>query len=158
MQMPYKLRQLQGKGESNVKRLLGLIVLLASIGAAQAQNSVNFAWDLSSDDSTLGVGGGYHLYQSKLSGNYTTPVATYPPGATTGSIQRPGPGRYYWVLTAFTSDAIESSYSNEVTLVIKPNPPKLNTVQQAMETVKKGLTYLAGLFKGGGKQQLRIVS
>jgi hypothetical protein len=75
---------------------------------------------------------------------------------TTGSIAAlSSPGEYCCVLTAYMVDA-ESDVSNEVSLVIKPKAPKLNSVQQIALGVKNTVTKFAGLFRG--KKQLRIIS
>jgi hypothetical protein len=139
-----------------MKRSLILMLLLLYEVPAMAQD-LEFAWDLSPDDALLGASGGYHLYSSKQSGSYMgAPVLTVPPGTTTGSIPRPGLGRYHFVATAFDSEGNESAYSNEVTTVIKPKPPTLITVTQAvLAAPARAISRVASLFRG--ERQLRIV-
>lgn len=109
-----------------MKQLLTLALLLLCAAPMIAQD-IDFARDLFPDDALLGANGGYRLYSSKQSGSYSEPpVLTVPPGTTAGSIARPRLGRYYFVATAFDSEENESAYSNEVTTVIKPRPPRLN--------------------------------
>jgi hypothetical protein len=136
-----------------MKPLLVLCLLLIAI-PAMAQQQLTFAWDLSPDDSLLGAGG-YHLYQSKTSGTYAgAPVATAMPGISTVTITATALGRHYWVATAFFEDGTESDYSNEVTAVIKPKPPKLNAVQQIAHSMASAVDKIAGLFKE--KKNLKI--
>jgi hypothetical protein len=136
-----------------MKPLLALCLLLLA-APAMAQQQITFAWDLSPDDSLLGAGG-YRLYQSKTSGVYSAPpVATVAPGVSAVTIPATALGRYYWVVTAFAEDTTESDYSNEVTTVIKPRPPKLNTVQQVAHSIKDAVGKVAGVF--GNKKNLRI--
>jgi hypothetical protein len=136
-----------------MKPLLVLCLLLIAI-PAMAQRQLTFAWDLSPDDSLLGAGG-YRLYQSKTSGVYSAyPVATVAPGISTVTLTVNAFGRHYWVATAFTEDGAESDYSNEVSTVIKPKPPKLNTVQQIAGAIKDTVEKVAGMFKE--KKALRI--
>jgi hypothetical protein len=136
-----------------MKPLIALCLFLLAAPAMAQQ--LTFAWDLSPDDSLLGAAGGYRLYQSKTRGVYSTsPVATVAPGVSTISITVSALGRHYWVATAFSEDGTESDYSNEVSTVIKPKPPKLNTVQQVASAVRDAVARVAGLFKE--KKNLRI--
>lgn len=131
------------------------LLLFAFPCLAMAQKQITFAWDLSPDDSLLGPTGGYRLYQSKTSGAYTgVPVASVVPGVSTVTITATAMGRHYWVATAFAEDGTESDYSNEVTMVIKPRPPKLNTVQQIADSIKDAVGKIAGILKE--KKNLRI--
>lgn len=130
--------------------LVLFIVVIVSIPAV-AQN-VTFAWEPHSEAAQLT---GFHLYQSKTAGGPYTAAATFAGGATvTGSIAKPGLGRYYFVLTAYTPE-VESDYSNEVSLVVKPKKPSLKSaVLSAM--AKVGNTLWAAL-TGKSKDNLRIV-
>jgi hypothetical protein len=139
-----------------MKIALLVIALLLLTVPLMAQTHVQLSWDLSADDALLGATGGYHLYASKTSGGYTaTPIATTLPGVTTATIVRPGLGKYYFIGRAFASDGTEAPDSNEVSLVIRPAPMKLNTVQQIAQAIKGAVTKLAGLFSA--KKNLRIV-
>ena len=139
-----------------MKQILILASLLVFTVPVLAQD-INFAWDLSPDDTLLGANGGYRLYSSKQSGSYSgAPALIVRPGTTTGSIARPGLGRYYFVATAFDSEGNESDYSNEVTTIIKPKPPTLISVVQIALAAPAGiLGRVASLFRD--KKQLRIV-
>jgi hypothetical protein len=131
--------------------ILAMLILMAIPAMAQ---TVTFAWDPHPEAAQLT---GFKLFQSKTSWTYgATPVATFTGGAlTTGTIPKPGLGRYFYVLTAFTPD-VESDFSNEVSLVVKPQKPNLKSaVQSAALLPVKGAVKFAGLFKG--KKNLRII-
>ena len=135
---------------------LGIMLLFTTPLMAQ---SVSLAWDLSISDSFLGAAGGYRIYQSKTSGTYTTPIATVAPGISTVTFATGQLGRLYWVGRAFESGGIESDNSNEVTDVIKPKPPKLNTVQQIAKVLTapaEGIVKLANMLKS--KKSLKILN
>lgn len=135
-----------------MKKLLFIMLLISVPAVAQ---DIRFAWDAYPESAALcAASGGFHLYASKQSNNYTAPAATFACDVTQGSIPKPGLGKYYFVLTAFTPE-IESDHSNEVNTTIKPNPPKLNTVEQIASVIKGGVVKVAGLF--AGKKNLRII-
>ncbi len=137
-------------------KALFLVLLMLLAIPCMAQSNLTFQWDLSTDDALLGAGGGYHLYASKNSGQYTsTAYATVAPGINTVTVVAPGLGRWYFVATAFIADGSESANSNEVVSTIKPKPPKLNTVQQVAVTVKNAVIRVAGIFRP--KQNLRLI-
>jgi hypothetical protein len=146
-----------------MKRLLFVIALMLFALPCLAQSTVTFAWDSHPEAATIT---GFRLYQAKTSMAYSgAPVATFTPGSlTTGTIQKPASfGRYYYVLTAFFNDTsvtpnviTESDYSNEVSLVVKPQKPNLKSaVLSAMTASGRGMVKMAGMFKG--KKGLRIV-
>ena len=136
-----------------MKTLIPIILFLALTGSATAQ-TVSFAWDPHPEAAALA---GFKLYQSKTSMSYgATPVATFIGGTlATGTIAKPGLGKYFYVLTAYTVD-VESDFSNEVSLVVKPKAPKLNSAQQVAQAIKDTTIKVAGLFKGKEKG-LRVV-
>lgn len=138
-----------------------LWLLIATSVFAQT-TQVTFAWDPDAEAIT-----GFKLYQSKQSGNYTsTPVATFTPGTlVTGSIPKPTSfGRYYYVLTAYAVDTTvtpnvttESGYSNEVTLVVNPRPPKLNSA--ILAAIRAPIDLVKWVMKGNHQEKgLRVVS
>jgi hypothetical protein len=141
--------------------ILALVLLLPSVFA----QTINLAWDPHEEAATIT---GFHLLQTKTPGSYSvsSPVATFTPGTlTTGSIPKPGLGKYCWVLTAFFQDPtgpIDSAYSNEVCDVLKPKPPKLNSAVQtiAMAPIKgvvKAAKWLVAEDEQPGKKKgLRI--
>ena len=110
-----------------MKRLILLAALICMLCLPlMAQDTTTFAWDLSTSDD--GSPGGYRLYISKQSGNYVElAVVEVPQQTTTATIQNDKPGRWYAVATYFrleNGEVIESGHSNEVTYVVKPNPPE----------------------------------
>lgn len=140
-------------------KIFFLLVILVTPATAQ---QITFAWDAHEQASVIT---GFHLYQSKQSGNFTgAPVGDFIGGTlTTGSIPKPtSPGRYYWVLTAYMPDplggTIESGYSNQVTDVVKPKEPTgfIRTVTQAIAYVPtKVASAVKGLFSQN--RNLKIV-
>jgi hypothetical protein len=105
------------------KIIFALLLMLVFSTVACYSASITLAWDYSADDSTLGVGGGYHLYQSKVAGVYSaTPAATVVPGVKQVTVTVPN-GTYFWVVTAFDNQGNESGYSNEVTAKVNPGKP-----------------------------------
>lgn len=139
---------------------LVLIAILIPV-LLQAQ-TVNFAWDPINDAGVTG----FKLYQSKQSGVYTSIAATFTPGtATTGSIPKPTTyGRYYFAMTAFAVDTtvtpnvtVESAFSNEVSLVLKPNPPHLvsATLVAVIKAPVKAIKWALGIRPKGN---LRITN
>ncbi len=136
--------------------LIFVVLILFLCMPAMAQTHLTFAWDLSSDDAQLGTGGGYKIYATKTSGSYTgAAIGTVAPGISTVTVTRPGLGKWFFVATCFMADGTESAYSNEVNTVIKPAPPKLNTVQQIAQAIMKAIEWFAGLFHS--KQQLKVI-
>jgi hypothetical protein len=125
---------------------IGLLLFLTPTVMAQ---TVTFAWDAHEQAAELT---GFKLYQAKSAGGPYTNVGTFTPGALmTGTITRPGLGRYYYVLTAFTPE-VESDNSNEVTLVVKPKPPRLvSAIQTALLSPVKGAQWLLAKITGKDK-------
>jgi hypothetical protein len=136
-----------------------IVCLLFAVAIPAAAQTVNFAWDPHDQASQIA---GFRLYMTKASGGYTgTPVATFTPGtATAGSIPQPALGRYFFVLRAFIDDpagAVESDNSNEVTLVLKPKPPRLlSAIQTVLLAPIRGAVKAAGIIAGSDKRGLRI--
>lgn len=132
------------------KFIMVLGFLLLTGGVAVAQN-ITFEWDPHEQAAELA---GFKLYQTKQCGQYgTAPVATFTGGyLVTGSIPLPtGTGKHCWVLTAYiVADGVdvESAYSNEVSSVVKPKPPKLNRATQVALASVKGVVKAAGLVAG----------
>lgn len=128
------------------KYMLSLALVLFFLPNLFAQTVV-FTWDPHPESLQIT---GFKLYQTKNSGTYPDPaVATYIGGnLTTGTIPQPALGRYYFVLTAYKDDptagVLESGYSNEVSIVLKPKPPKLlGAVQTAFNAIKNSAIYVA---------------
>jgi hypothetical protein len=142
--------------------ILSFMLLLFTI-PAMAQNHLTFTWTLSSDDTILGSGGGYHLYGSKTTGTYSgSALGSVMPGVNTITISKPGLDKWYFVVTAFSAGGTDSGYSNEVNTTIKPAAPTLNTVQQVAKAIKKVVSEFASIFKcnksnGGSIKGLKVI-
>jgi len=123
--------------------VLGLVFLFSI--PCFAQGTITFEWDPHPEASQLT---GFKLYATKQCGTYgTSPYVTWTGGSlTTGTASSPGLGNWCFVLTAYVPN-LESDYSNEVSLTIKPKPPKVNSVvQTALNGVKK-IAEWAGLIE-----------
>jgi hypothetical protein len=79
---------------------------------------LTFMWDPNTEPDLAG----YRLYQSSISGKYTfgsgNEVSTVSSDKTTTSIVV-SKGTWYWVITAFNNDGLESDPSNEVSYTVK---------------------------------------
>ena len=80
-----------------------------------AAHAVQLAWDASS-----GSVAGYHIYRGATSGGPYNRINAHAISALTYKDAEIRSGRYYYVVTAVTSDDTESAYSNEVAVEI-PN-------------------------------------
>jgi len=135
-----------------MKIYLLILALLLFALPVSAQTTVTFEWDPHPQAADLL---GFKLYQSKQTGTYpSAPVCTFVGGSlTTGQCAKPSsPGKWYWVLTAYVID-VESEYSNEVNLVIRPDKPHIRSV--IISALGRAITKAAGLFRGG--KNLKIV-
>ena len=66
--------------------------------------------------------GGYRLYWGPAPRSYTN-VVSFPGKGNTNSVELVS-GTYYFAVTAYSTNGLESDYSNEVRMVIKPGAPK----------------------------------
>lgn len=139
-----------------MRRLLFVIALLLLAVPCVAQApSVTLQWDLSVSE-PLGTGGGYECFAAKTAMGYgATPAVTVAPGVSTATVNNLPYGRNFLACKAFVGDGTRSDWSNEVDTVIKPKPPKLNTVTQVAQAIKGAVTKFAGLLKKD--KGLRIV-
>lgn len=135
-----------------IRATIAFLAFITALSPAFAQ-TVTLAWDAHEEAAQIT---GFHLWQSKQAGGPYVQVATFTPGTlVTGSIPKPGLGRYCFVLTAY-ADVVESDNSNEVCTTLKPKPPRLvSAIQTALMAPVKVVTYLAGLFT---KKTLKIKS
>jgi hypothetical protein len=93
--------------------------------------AVTFQWEMvleREDNTPLLNLAGYKLYQSAETGVYGVDPAVDidNPGIATYVLEGVGEGLWYFVLTAYDADGLESGYSNEVSKIIVgiPSPPK----------------------------------
>ncbi len=84
------------------------LFFLSFCQAARADN-VTLAWD--PPDSAVGLAG-YKLYYGLYSGDYSTVVDVG--NFTTYTVTGLGPGVYYFAVTAYDTDGVQSGFSNEV--------------------------------------------
>ena len=94
-------------------------------------HAVTFQWEIPTermDNTPILNLAGFRLYQSAEPGVYTTtPVSDINnPGIATYVLDGVGEGLWYFVVTAYDADGLESDHSNEVSKIIVgiPSPPK----------------------------------
>ena len=83
--------------------------------------SATLSWEAPttrSDGSPLTNLAGYYIYYGRMSGVYDYEIRIDNPGITTYVIENLTPGTWYFVLTSFDSDDIESDYSEEVVIEV----------------------------------------
>ena len=121
------------------KLFLVVVAFFFMCGMAMAASNVTLVWDANSESDLAG----YKLYQSNVSGDYTSiPVMTIPAGTETANLLDVPDGTYFWVLTAYDISGNESGPSNEVTASLDstaPEPPKnflLNLIQKIIAWLK----------------------
>ena len=103
-----------------MKLLLAIIAgLFCFTGYA---DNLKLAWDASPSTNVVG----YALYSGTNSGNYLTrtEVGTNLTASVEGLVE----GRWYFVVTAFTTNNIESLPSNEVNAEVPKPPANMRTV------------------------------
>lgn len=119
------------------RMILALLVFIVVVSWSpdqmlQAQQtgtySIQFQWTIpteNEDGSVLTNLAGFRLYQSSVSGSYTTPVVDIAnPSISIYTLDNVDLGEWYFVVTAYNSDGVESVYSNEVvkTIAVPPRP------------------------------------
>ena len=131
------------------KVLLALLVFILVVSyepdrGLRAQvmgQAVTFQWEIpteNEDGTPLLDLAGFKLYQSAETGVYTTiPVSDIAnPGIATYVLEGVSGGLWYFVVTAYNVDGLESAHSNEVakTIVGIRSPPKAPAAFRAVET------------------------
>ena len=101
------------------KLLLVLVAFFFMVGMAQAASNVTLQWVANSEPDLAG----YKIYQSQTSGIYTSVEGTVPVGTETITLEGIPDGTYFWVVTAYDTEGLESGYSNEVTKRLDTTPP-----------------------------------
>jgi hypothetical protein len=79
--------------------------------------SVTLSWQpptTREDGSPLTNLAGYYIYYGRMSGIYDFDIKIDNPGVTTYVVEELNPGTWYFVLSSYDSDGIESDYSNEI--------------------------------------------
>ena len=102
------------------KYIILFILLFAS--TAIAGSDVNFQWDANIESDLAG----YRLYRGTSSGGPYVMVLEIAEQDTTCTDPKVADGTYFWVLTAYDDDGLESGYSTEETTTLDssaPDPP-----------------------------------
>jgi hypothetical protein len=94
----------------------------AASGAAQGATpasaaTVTLNWQApteNSDGSPLTDLSGYKIYYGASAGNYSSNIPVPNPGLTTYVVENLLPGRYYFAVTSYNSQGVESTMSPEV--------------------------------------------
>jgi hypothetical protein len=94
-----------------------LLLMITSTTQAQTSSSVSLAWN---PVSAVGLAG-YHLYQGTISGSYTNQIIVGNKTNATVSGLLTGV-KYFFAVTAYTSDGMESPYSNEISYTPSTGP------------------------------------
>lgn len=131
---------------ASVRALVCLVVILVStISSLSSQDSacVSLAWDPSPDASVAG----YYVYYGMASGTYTKRADSGSVTSVTISNLIPGL-TYYFAVTAYTADLIESDFSNELSFIVPgvlrfgiTNAPLLGSVVQIQFPVVANHSY-----------------
>ena len=107
--------------KAGLKCLLGaLVVAWATVAGAQR---VTLAWDASS----CACAAGYRLYWGTNTRSYSFVTNVGP--ALTQSVVLPRGGRWFFAVTAYSTNGLESEFSSEVTWEDKPAAPVMRGEQ-----------------------------
>lgn len=111
--------------------LLAIAGYLASGQAyGQTASSITLAWNRTSGANTAG----YRLYYGASSRNYTNVVDARTATNATVSVQKNGT-TYYFAVTAYSPDGLESSYSSEISYTPSPTAPQGLTFASTAGTI-----------------------
>ena len=84
---------------------------------SEGTGSVTLSWEAPTtreDGTPLTNLAGYYIYYGRMSGVYDYEIKIDNPGITTYVVEGLTPGTWYFVLTSYDSDGVESDYSEEV--------------------------------------------
>ena len=99
------------RGRSGLISVAILAICVAGFATPAAAQSINLAWDASTDPNLAG----YRVYAGLSSGGYSQSFDV-PAGTTMFAYLNPTTGtRYYFAVTAYDNQGLESPHSNEVT-------------------------------------------
>lgn len=104
-----------------MKRIsLTLLFLLTFVLSASAAQSVTLAWNANTETNLAG----YRLYWGTGTRSYSTNLLQVLAPATTATVTNLQVGyRYFFAVTAYTSDGLESDYSDEVSYRVPGTAP-----------------------------------
>lgn len=97
--------------------LLVLMFFIATAAHSGAAAAATLTWDANTETNLVG----YRLYYGTSSGNYTASINVGNLTSTTIENLQSGT-TYYFAVTAFNSDNLESQPSNEATFTLPPEP------------------------------------
>lgn len=103
-----------------MKSLLALLLALAALAApAPAAQSVTLSWNANSETNLAG----YRMYWGTATRSYQAPMSVLHP-TTSATVTNLQAGlTYYFAVSAYTTDGLESDYSDEVSYSVPPPPP-----------------------------------
>ena len=109
-----------------------LMILIASLIIGVGGPGVVGAKPVSLDwnDNTEADLAGYKVYRGTVSGGPYSEIASVTESFYTDEVTVDG--SYFWVVTAYDTEGLESGYSNEVSLVLDTTPPEPPTGLQAI--------------------------
>lgn len=99
-----------------IRNLIALVWLSLLAVAVDAAETITLAWDASPDAEVTG----YRLYFGPASATYTNTVDI---GAKLTTDVTLTPGTFYFVVTAYTAQGLESDPSNEISYSVRPGKP-----------------------------------
>ena len=100
------------------KAILILAILLLPV-LCFAGTNVSFRWDANSEPDLAG----YKLYRGMSSGGPYYHVKDISPSLTEITDMDVPDGEWFWVLTAYDTEGLESGYSDEQTTILDSTPP-----------------------------------
>jgi len=122
---------MDNKKELIMKKIISLLIFILVISSTiyAATINITFVWNYNEESDLAG----YKLYQSNISGDYTSDAVAIiyrDTNTYTYQIDMEGGIQSYFVLTAFDTSENESGYSNEVPFIffIDTNAPLTPTI------------------------------
>ena len=126
--------------------LIGLFIILTPV-LVFAATDVSFRWDANSESDLAG----YRLWRATSSGGPYNLVHVIPAASTETTDSAVADGTYFWVLTAFDTEGLESDYSVEATTSLDSTPPdapqNFTIWQKIIAWIEDGSTKLYGWVK-----------
>lgn len=111
---------------------LAFLLVLTCAGMVFAGTNVTLKWNPNTEADLVG----YKIYRSSVSGQYGTSIGKVVCNAAdccTYTDLNVADGKWYWTITAYDADGLESGKSNEVSATLEsaaPQPPTGLTIWQ----------------------------
>lgn len=99
-----------------IRQILVTILALVACSAAVLAANVTLAWDPNTESDLAG----YKLYYGTASGVYGTVISVG--NQTTYTVTGLPAGTYYFAVTAYNTEGLESGFSNEVSATVSGTP------------------------------------